>query len=292
MKRLVPTLALLALLVATPAFAQQGTVHEHLLLESELMGQQVHYAVYLPPDYETSSRSYPIVYLLHGYTDDDVGWIQMGEMNRILDDAIANGELPPMVVVMPDGGVTWYIDSADGSAPWERMFLDEMMPAVESEYRVRVGKRYRGIAGLSMGGWGSLTLSMRNPELFSGAAALSAAVFQSEAITQWDPEGYDRMLGPVFGAGLQGQERLSDHFLAHSPLELAGSLEVESLRSVRYWIDCGDDDFLTTANGRLHAVMREREIPHEYRVRDGAHVWEYWRTGLVPALGFIAESFR
>jgi len=289
MKRLVTMIALLA---ATPAFAQQGTVYEHLLLDSALMGQQVHYSVYLPPDYEISSRSYPIVYLLHGYTDDDVGWVQMGEMNRILDTAIASGELPPMVVVMPDGGVTWYVDSADGTAPWERMFLEEMMPAVESEYRVRGGKRFRGIAGLSMGGWGTLTLAMRHPDLFSGAAAFSAAIFASDGIVEWEQPGYDRMLGPVFGAGMEGQERLSDHFLAHSPLELAASLDAESLGSVRYWIDCGDDDFLSAANGQLHAVLLEREIPHEYRVRDGGHVWEYWRSGLVPGLAFISESFR
>ena len=295
-------LALAAVLVvpgaAAPGFGaptappQAGTVHERLVLDSEVMGAPVHYTVYLPPDYGTSSRSYPIVYLLHGYSDDDTGWVQMGQMNRILDAAIADGTLPPMVVVMPDGGVSWYIDSADGEVPWESMFLQELMPHVEAGYRVRDARRFRAIAGLSMGGWGALTLSMRHPDLFAGAAAFSAAVFADDGLMAWRQEGYDAMLGPVFGRGLEGEARLSEHFRAHSPLAIAESVDPESLRRLALWIDCGDDDFLSAANGDLHAILTRREIAHEYRVRDGAHVWEYWRTGLVSGLQHATASFR
>ncbi len=292
-RRLTLIVPLLTVLAAAPVLAQQaGTVHERLTIGSELMGEEVHYSIYLPPDYETASRSYPIVYLLHGFGDDDTGWIQMGEVDRIVDGAIATGELPPMIIVMPDGGVTWYINSADGSVPWEDMFLQELMPHVENEYRVREGKRFRGVAGLSMGGWGALTLSMRHPELFAGAAAFSAGVFPDESVVEMEQDTFDWLLGQPLGAGLAGEARITDHFRAHSPHQLAATADLEQLISVRYWIDCGDDDFLSANNGVLHAQMLEREIPHEYRVRDGQHSWEYWRSGLVAGLEFVTESFR
>jgi S-formylglutathione hydrolase FrmB len=290
-------LALLVVAIAValptgPALAQQGSVHERLTLDSALMGEAVHYSLYLPSDYETSTRSYPVVYLLHGYSDDDTGWIQMGEINRLVDAAVASGKLPPMIIVMPDGGVSWYIDNADGSVPWESMFLQELIPHVESEYRIRGTRRHRAIAGLSMGGWGALTLAMRHSDLFAGAGAFSAAVFTDDGLASWDQEGFDFMLGPVFGRGLTGEGRLTEHFRAHSPLAVAGQADVEQLRQVRYWIDCGDDDFLSAGNGQLHVLLTEREVRHEYRVRDGGHVWEYWRTGIVAGLEYVTQGFR
>ena len=86
--------------------ATNGRGMESLKFQSNLMGKDVNYTIYLPPDYETSNRNYPVVYLLHGYTDDDTGWLQFGEAPYIADEAIANREIPPMIIVMPDGGVT------------------------------------------------------------------------------------------------------------------------------------------------------------------------------------------
>ena len=281
----------LCVLAAGPALAQQGTVYESLSLESELMGSAVRYSVYLPPDYERSERRYPIVYLLHGFDGDETAWIQRGEIDRLLDDAIARGTVPPMIVVMPDGNQSWYVDAADGSSPWESMFLQELMPQVEDAYRVRRERRYRGIAGLSMGGFGALTLSMRYPDLFSGAVALSAGVITESLLL--GAERYDEVFALPFGrAGAAGQDRLTDHWRAREPSEIVVSTAPEQLRSVRYWIDCGDDDFLTTQNGELHARMLEHEIPHEYRVRNGGHTWKYWRDGIIPGLAFVGRSFR
>jgi enterochelin esterase-like enzyme len=152
-------------------FAQTGKVLESLVFESEKVSYPVEYSVYLPPDYETSQRSYPVLYLLHGYSDDETGWIQFGEANSIADRGIANGDFPPCIIVMPDGKVTWYINSYDGKDPWEDMFIEEFIPFIEEKYRIRQKKEFRAIAGLSMGGNGALLLSMRNPELFSSCVA-------------------------------------------------------------------------------------------------------------------------
>lgn len=291
--RLAPIVAALALCLTSPlpALAQHGSVHESLVFDSELMGAEVRYSVYLPPDYERSARSYPIVYLLHGLGGDETAWIQRGEIDRLLDEAIGRGSVPPTIVVMPDGGRSWYVDSADGTTPWESMFLRELMPHVESAYRVRAVRDYRAIAGLSMGGFGALTLSMRHPDLFAGAVALSAGVVTEGMLL--GAERYDEVFALPFGRpGATGQDRLTDHWRAREPSQLVATVDPEPLRSVRYWIDCGDDDFLSTQNGELHAMMLEHEIPHEYRVRDGGHTWKYWRDGIVDGLAYVGRGFR
>ena len=270
----------------------QGIVREGLTMASDILGKGVRYTVYLPSDYETSERHYPIVYLLHGYTDDDTGWLQFGEANRIADRGIAEGDIPPMIIVMPDGGVSWYINDYQNQTRWEDMFVDELMPHIEAEYRVRAKKEFRGIAGLSMGGYGALVLSMRHPELFAATAAFSSGVITDEDWAASSQERYESVFGVVFGPGLEGSARLTDHWRQYSILDIVESTPAEKLKEVRYYIDCGDDDFLAVGNASLHILLTQKEVPHQYRVRDGAHTWSYWRTGLPHGLEFIGQSFH
>jgi enterochelin esterase-like enzyme len=284
-------------LAAAPALARSeeapaGQVLEGLKLKSAILGRDVAYAVYLPPDYATSTRRYPVVYLLHGYTDNESGWIQFGEINLAADRAIAEREIPPMIIVMPDGGVSWYINDLAGKFRYEDMFVQELIPHIDAAYRTRASSEFRGIAGLSMGGWGTLVHSFRHPELFSACAALSAAVWPDEEILGMKQDTWDKVVGPVLGVGLTGKERLTPGFRKVSPLDLAKSLPEDSLKKVRYYIDCGDDDFLIKGNCALHLLLTDRKIPHEFRVRDGGHTWSYWRTGIVDGLKFIGQSFH
>lgn len=290
----ITTLLVLAFLTTLPAFSQSGhgIVHEGLTMSSDILGKDVRYTIYLPADYETSNRKYPVVYLLHGYSDDDTGWLQFGEANRIADKGIAKGNIPPMILVMPDGGVSWYINDHAGETRWEDMFVDEFMPYIESEYRIRQKKEFRGIAGLSMGGYGSLVLALRHPDLFAATAAYSSGVITEEQIQEMPKPQYDRMFAGLYGEGLEGSDRLTDHWQAYSVLDLVENTPADQLKQVRYYIDCGDDDFLTVGNASLHILLTEKEIPHQYRVRDGAHSWSYWRTGLGAGLRFIGESFH
>lgn len=269
-----------------------GQVLEGLSIQSALMGKEVNFAVYLPPDYQTSSRRYPVLYLLHGYSDDETGWIQFGEVNVSADYLIGKGEIPATIIVMPDGGVTWYVDDYSGKVPWESMFLEELIPYIEKNYRVRAKREFRAVSGLSMGGFGALGLAMRNPEMFASCVAFSAGIWSDDQMTQQSASQYDRYLKVPFGP-LQGDPpALSDHFWSNNPVRLAETLPVEELSKVRWYIDCGDDDFLFKGNSTLHIIMREREIPHEYRVRDGAHTWIYWRVGIRDGLRFIGEGFH
>ena len=98
--------------------------------------------------------------------------------------------------------------------------------------------------------------------------------------------------GSLFGENLKGKKRISENWKAFSPLHLLESQSLDKLRSVRWYLDIGDDDFLYKGNSALHVKMRELGLPHEYRVRDGKHSWVYWRTGLLDGLLFISESFH
>src|ERR1700754_4519691 len=165
------------------AFAQsQGKVIEEQTVKSSILKRNVKFTIYLPADYETANRSYPVVYLLHGYSDDNTGWLQFGEINRYADKAIAEGTIPPMIIVMPDADSSWYINSYDGKEKYEDFFIKEFMPHVEKAYRIKTEKKYRGVAGLSMGGYGTLIYTMKYPQLFAAGAALSAAVVPDEQL--------------------------------------------------------------------------------------------------------------
>src|SRR5690606_34919548 len=103
---------------------------------------------------------------------------------------------------------------------------------------------------------------------------------------------WDYVVGEPLGKGLKGEARLSDHYRKNNIYDIIKSADVEALKKVRFYIDCGDDDFLIKGNMALHSLMIDKEIPHEFRVREGAHNWTYWRTALPEVLKFVGESFH
>ena len=279
--------------IAMIASAQpMGKVVETQTIQSKVLGKNVNYTVYLPADYSTSQRTYPVVYLLHGFTDDNTGWLQFGEINRYADKAIADGIIPPMIIVMPNGDSSFYINSYDGKENYEDFFVNEFMPAVEKEFRIKAEKKYRGVAGLSMGGYGTLIYALKHPDLFAAAAPFSAAVWDDDAISSMPDANYDVVIGKLFGKGLKGKGRLTKTWYDNAILKIVADKSADELKKVRYWIDCGDDDFLIKGNCLLHIALTEKKVPHEFRVRDGAHNWTYWRTGITDALQFIGDSFH
>jgi enterochelin esterase-like enzyme len=273
-------------------FAQTGRVIEENSIKSSILDKDVSYAIYLPYDYSTSERAYPVVYLLHGLGDHHDTWIQDGEINRYADKAIAKGSIPPMIIVMPEGDSSWYINSFADKVNYEDFFVKEFIPAIEKKYRIKSQKRFRAIAGLSMGGYGSLIYALKYPQLFGAAAPLSAGIFTDDELVGMTDDKYQRRMSHLLGQGLKGKERLTQAWYKNSILKLVQERSTENLSSVRYWIDCGDDDWLTNGNCLLHLALYNKNVPHEFRVRNGAHSWSYWRTGITDALQFIGESFH
>lgn len=280
---------LLALWIAGPAVAQYGKVFDNLSMSSKILGGERNYAVYLPPDYETSERSYPVLYLLHGATDNHTGWVQFGEVLHIADKAIKEGKATPMIIVMPDGdtGRMGYFNNLDDEWDYEDFFFDEFMPHVEQKFRIKSEKRYRAIAGLSMGGGGTFMYALHRPDLFSSAAPLSAYV---------GPLSLDAYKEQLTRRNIDtskiSEEKIQAHYEHHSAVHLMETLPVDDIKSVRWFIDCGDDDFLYEGNSLIHIAMRKRDIPHEFRVRDGGHTWTYWRDSLPVVLDFVSQRFH
>lgn len=285
------TMSIFSFPLQVPA-QQKGKVIEKNSIQSESLKREVNYSVYLPPDYFNSERNYPVVYLLHGYSDDNTAWVQYAEINRQADDAIENGSIPPMIIIMPDGKISFFMNSVDGKENYEDFFINELIPAVESKYRIKKGPKFHAISGLSMGGFGSLLLSMKHPEIFGGCAAFSAAIWDDASMQEMTQDSYDLLLGVPLGKGVQGKQRLSKHWYDNSPIKLAETLPVENLKRIGFWIDCGDKDYLGNGNSFLHMAMTKRGIPHEYRVREGTHNWTYWRTGFLDAMKFLGKKFR
>ncbi len=284
-------LCYLLLLITTSTFAQQGLVKESLKVKSAALGKDVEYNIYLPADYDKSNRQYPVLYLLHGYGDDETGWTQFGEAQIIADKL--QGEVAPMIIVMPDAGVSWYINSYDGKVKYEDFFIKEFIPYIDANYRTRPTKQYRAVAGLSMGGYGTLIMATKHPELFSSAAPLSSGVFTDEEIINGDPNMWNNVMGNLYGKkDLTGKDRLTEHYNKNSILKIIETANADELKKVRFYIDCGDKDFLIKGNMALHAALIDKKIPHEFRVREGVHNWTYWRTALPEVLKFISVSFH
>ena len=130
--------------------AQSSKVFDNLSMKSEILKMERKYAIYLPPGYETSNRSYPVLYLLHGSGDDQTGWVQFGEVQFIADKTLLEGTATAMIVVMPDAntGQRGYFNNVKGDWRYEDFFFQEFMPFIEKTYRIRAEKRYRAISGL------------------------------------------------------------------------------------------------------------------------------------------------
>jgi len=286
------SLILAILTLALVVSAQTGKVYDLLTLDSKILDMERKYAIYLPPDYESSERSYPVLYLLHGAGDDQTGWVQFGEVLHIADKAILEGSATPMIIVMPDGNAKQrgYFNDPKNEWRYEDFFFEEFMPYVESKYRIKGEKRYRAIAGLSMGGGGTFMYALHHPELFSSACPLSA---YCGPLSMEELESRTRRQGGEQGS----KEQMENWYKRHSALELINAIDAEDLqknreKQVRWYIDCGDDDFLFEGNSLVHIALRKKEIPHEFRIRDGGHSWTYWRESLPEVLRFISASFH
>lgn len=279
-------LIIVCLSISSFAISQTGKVFDNLSLKSKILNMDRKYAIYLPPDYETSQRAYPVLYLLHGGGDDQTGWVQFGEVQNITDKAIREGNATPMIIVMPDANTfrRGYSNNAGNTWRYEDFFFQEFMPFIEKTYRIKTEKRYRAISGLSMGGDGTFTYALHHPELFSAACPLSAGT---------GPINFDTARARLKRENSAlADTAITAFYKRQSVLTLVNELPDSLKKSVRWYIDCGDDDFLYEGNSLVHIAMRKRDIPHEFRIRDGGHNWSYWRASLPVVLEFVSMSFH
>ena len=286
MKRIVTLL--LIVLIAPAVVARAGKVVTDSV-DSKTLGAKVTFNVYLPDSFETApARHYPFVYLLHGLTDEYDAWVSKGNMQTVVDELIGTGEACEMVIIMPNAGgpdihATWNGYFNMPGWRYEDFFFGELVPTVEERYRGIGTKGARAVMGLSMGGGGSVVYAQRHPDMFSSCYAMSAWLDnKSDEVSA----SQDQPRDCFYYLSAAVRERSALDFV-----DTAGEEELQALRSVAWFIDCGDDDFLFDQNVALHQKMRRRGVKSELRVRNGIHNWEYWHTALRLSLPFASRNF-
>ena len=302
---------------AVPAIAR-GTLRDAELWSPSL-GVTKRYVVWLPPGYarDTGTR-YPVAFYLHGLHGDETNWSRQGALGTTLDSMTAAG-LPPMIVVMPDGDDSWYVTSnvlvgvdacrrveraepADRyCVPWWRYdeyVARDLVAHVDSVYRTRAGRAHRAIAGLSMGGYGAVTLALRYPDVFAAAASHSgvlspmydgpspfAAPPRYAATPERLQEKWARFwpsMGVAFG-------RDTAAWQAREPVRLVRRAREAGAALPALWFDAGTDDALVIDQNHAFAWELERMgVAHEWHPRPGKHDWVYWRTNAPRSLAWIA----
>ena len=284
MKKSLLFLGLALLLPALPSRAGSIVTDS---LRSDILCAQVKYNVYLPDGFAGSGKEYPVVYLLHGLSDDYTAWSRKGNMQTVVDELIGTGEACEMVIVMPNAGgpdtrKTWNGYFNMPGWHYEDFFFQEFLPAVESKYRIVGDKAHRAVMGLSMGGGGSVVYAQRHPDLFSSCYAMSAW------LDEQSPDAGGRSEKDCLFYVCEAVHRHS----ALAFLDEADDTVLDALRGVRWFIDCGDDDFLLDINVAFHQKMRSKRVKSELRVRNGVHNWEYWHLALRWALPFASRNFN
>lgn len=269
----------------------KGTVLQSLPFFSKTANDTLFYSLYLPPAYPITPDSFPVFYLLHGLGGDENSWINDFFLDRIADSLIQAGEIPPVIIVMPDGKRSYYINDYRNAFPYETVFISEFIPFIDSTYKTKDSKADRAIGGLSMGGYGALINAFRHPDCFSTAVAFSAAVRTDSMIINEKAEKFNAVFAPVFGDSIQQYKKVTQHWIENNPLYLV-ERQPDTLKSVCWFIDCGLYDYLLPGNEALHDLFVRYRIPHEYHVRPGNHDRIYWESSLIPALLFTGRKLN
>jgi len=258
-------------------------------VSSTILGSSVSYCVALPPGYEASgSKRYPTFYFLHGLFEDEHSWLDRGG-EQIWESLTAQGDLTNYIVVLPDGGRTFYVNSHDGRERYEDFFVQELVPEIDRKYRTLARASERGIGGVSMGGYGALHLAMRHPDAFGSASAHSAALlpkFPDPLPTEGRWGFYARVLQEPFGSPLN-----ASYFNANNPLTLAE--HPERFPHLAIYFDCGDHDRYGFNDGAelLDQILSQKNFPHTFAIRPGGHGWDYLHDYLHFSLEFESNIF-
>ena len=256
---------------------------------SAILHRAVPYCVLLPPSYDAeTARRYPILYFLHGAGENEQALLNSGGWDAIqyLWDQKQIGEF---VVATPSADNSFYVNSHDGLVRYEDFFIREFIPFIEGHYRIRAERRYRGISGFSMGGYGALRLAFRYPELFGSVSAHSAALVEKlPGAADSDPHEVvlGRILSTAFGSPLDRAfwERENPFALARNG---------PRPKNLRIYFDCGtEDEFGFDAGAQaFHNLLAARGIPHEFHLYPGGHNWSYFAQHVRASLEFHSRAF-
>lgn len=279
------TLFLCCLLPATAARAAGRG--ECLSMRSRVLAGPVGYCVLLPPAYDADkTRRFPVLYYLHGLGDNEQMFLRSGGWSMI-QDLWDRHDLGEFIIVTPAAGSSFYVNSRDGQYRYEDFLLQEFLPFIEGRYRIRTARGSRGIAGISMGGYGALRLAFRRPDLFGSVATHSAAIVaELPAVdTGSNARGRLRLFANVFGSPVD-----RGFWNRNNPLALARTAVLSGLK---IYVDCGSQDDYGFDSGAqaLHNLLVSRKVTHEFHLYPGGHNWLYVAEHLPASLVFESRAF-
>ena len=262
------------------------------IFKSSILNRDIKYAVLLPREYDSLNSKYPVVYLLHGFGDNETAWYTWGDIMSYVD---ANAsETIPMIYVMPQGFNSYWVNQYDGTSSYMDMLVNEMVPKIDLLYHTIKDPQHRAVMGYSMGGYGALITTAKNPSVFKTGIVLSMS-YRTDQQYMADPQSnWNIQWGSIFGGvGSSGAARLTDYYKANNPFYFFTNPDDISLKGQNYYFDCGDDEEnLSRPNDSLHDMLRNLNIKHEYRVRNGSHSWDYWHGALPEALRYISSAVQ
>lgn len=260
---------LLVLTFSVVAQEQNSGKVEDFKLDSKLMSRQMPYRVILPVSYNQNvQKKYPVIYLLHGLTGHYNNWTENTKLVEYLKPY-------NFIVVNVEGNNGWYTDS--GSVPndkYESYIIQELIPEIDKKFRTEAKREARVIAGLSMGGYGSLKFGFKHPDKFilvgSFSGALNAAAWDFNILGGTWKELTESIVG-VYG-NMESQTRKENDIF-----KLASNVSAEQIKSLPFvYVDCGTEDFLISDNQNFGKILFEKKIPHEIRFLPGEHNWKFW----------------
>ena len=273
-----------------------GEARDDLWMPSAILGMDVGYALYLPPGHDPA-RDYPVLFMLHGTEGTASAWLEDEVTIPAFDAAIAEGRLPPTIGIFPDGRrdptrspldqpLAYWMNDADGGFRYHDMIMDEMLPFVTAVHRAGGVKHNTAIGGLSMGGFGALSFTMRHPDRFVATFSMSAGQRTDQQILDLSVEDWNWRYGGAWGYDLIGADRLNPVFREWNLPDVLYR-EGDVLNATGYWLDCGEQDEFLVGNNMLNDIMTETGVAHQYSTRPGGHDWDVWAAAMPLGLDFI-----
>jgi len=254
----------------SPVQTEANGVLLDLTMHSRLLDMDLPCRVYLPPGYFSTSERYPVLYLLHGGGSDYTEWTSKNHVQDFADRLIASRRIQPMLIAMPEGKHSYFMNHANDGQRWGDYLAEEVVSFIDRSFRTIPDRAHRAVGGLSMGGEGALQLAFNYPAVFSIVGAHSPALYTPE----------DEL--PAFFGDLR-------YFSHYDPLTLAATRRAAS--SLQIWIDVGDGDPYLRATTSLHSILLARGIPHQWNVYPGPHDNSYWSEHTSDYLVFYSSAF-
>lgn len=255
--------------MAQVPFSGRGTAFDQTL-HSPILNRDEPYRIYLPPGYFANPQQrYPVLYMLHGYSGSRLEWFNYGLFTEA-DQLITQGQIQPMIIVLPTGDQEYWVDHDKGGLQWGTYVAQDVVNYIDQNFRTKADPQDRAIGGLSMGGYGALNIGFNYPDVFGVVSSTSAGLRPKDQ----DPN----YLG-------------NDAWYAdHDPISLASGLDVQTLSSLKIWIDCGTEDNEWFArNQLLDQILTDRGVPHVWLPQPGGHTVQYWEADVPTLLNWYSS---